>query len=102
MRRFSDRPRLHAIAFAFAEQDSVRARDAKLEALGNPMRPFDEPLGGLWRTNIARRLLEQGEPAVEMARIYRQGQVLRHRLAVVAPGHERQRRPEREHLFEIG
>src|SRR5579864_3570282 len=101
MRRFSDRPRLHAIAFAFAEQDSVRARDAKLEALGNPMRPFDEPLGGLWRTNIARRLLEQREPAIEVLSIHLQDNVLRHRLAMVAPRHERHRRPEREHLFEM-
>src|ERR1700733_307896 len=97
----AQRSRFAPVAFALAEQNAVRTGDAKLEALGNATGALDEPLGRGRRANLARRLLEQRQPSIEVARIYSQGHMLHHRLAVIAPRVKRQRRPEGEHIVKM-
>ncbi len=46
------------------------------------------------------RLLEQGQPAIEVPSVDRQPQMFPHRLAMISAGHERDRRPERKHLLQ--
>src|SRR5512139_2988204 len=48
------------------EQDAMSTGDAELEALRDPPRALDEMRLGLGRTDLARGLLEQRQPAVEM------------------------------------
>ncbi len=55
-----------------------------LDTFRDPMRAFDEMISRLGWTQIACRLLEQGQPAVEVPAVDRQPQMFPHRLAMIS------------------
>jgi hypothetical protein len=79
----------------------VAAGDAEFEALRDTLRAFDEMGSGHWRAESGGRGFEQGEPAVEVAGVHRQGQVPAHRVAVIVARHQRHRRPEGAHSGQV-
>src|SRR5690242_14322491 len=88
-------------ARATGEKLPVMARNPELQALGDTTRPLDEVLRRRGRTDVMGGRLEQREPAVEMLRIDRQRQMVGHRRAMVATGHQRDRRPEGAHPLQM-
>src|SRR5579859_7087616 len=84
-------------ALPLGEQNAVPPGDGQFEAFGDPGGAFGEMVSRRNITQLSRRLLEQGEPAVEVGGVDRQRQVFGHRLAVIATGHQGHRRPERAH-----
>src|SRR5579883_536435 len=75
--------------------------DANLEAVGEPTGALDEVRGRGRRTEFVRGLGKQFQPTIEMRGIDRQRQMLGQRLTVVAPAHQRHRRPEIVHAAEV-
>ena len=67
--------RPHAPRLDFA----LVARNAQLEAVGDPVRPLDEVVGGRWRTDIAGGCSKDLKPAIEMRGVDGQRQVGGHR-----------------------
>jgi hypothetical protein len=86
---------------ATAQQRAVAGGDAELEALGDAPGAFDEMRRGDRWAGLSGGGLEQGEPAVEMLCVDRQGQVPPHRIAVIVARHQRHGRPERAHASEM-
>src|ERR1700722_13302510 len=80
--------------FADAEHDAVGVRDAEFKARSNPPCTCDEVRRGCRRTDFSRGLFEQLQPAIEVIGIDRQWHVFGHRRAVIAAGHQHDRRPE--------
>src|SRR3974390_814753 len=75
--------------------------DAEFQAVGDAMGALDEVLGRGRRTDLVRGVLEQREPAVEVAPIDRQRQILLHRPAMIEAAHQRNGRPERAHALQM-
>ena len=68
---------------------------------GDVLGPLDQIRGALGRAGLARRLAEERQPPLEMRPAHRQAGVGDDRRAVIAPGHQRDRRPERRHPLEV-
>src|SRR5690606_3848872 len=87
--------------FPLAEEHARGAGDTELETGGDPLGALEEDRGPLGGADLPRRRLEEGEPAVEMAPVDRQGEVHAHRLALIAARAERDRGPEGTHALEV-
>src|SRR5262249_7003743 len=101
-----DRPSLRSclflpVTFALAEHHAAGAGDAEFEALRDPPGTLDEMGRSVRRTDLAGGLFEQSKPTVEMTAVDRQWKMPGHRRAVIAPGHQGDRRPECAHLRQM-
>jgi hypothetical protein len=89
-----DRAPLHGRE-ARVRNPSLSPGNAELKAVGDPPRAVDEMAGRLRRAELVGRGFEERDPAVEMLGRDRQLEMNLHRRTVIAPGHQRHRRPER-------
>ena len=76
-------------------------RNSQFEAVGNAVRSLEEMRGCYRRTDLSRGLGKDLEPAIKMRCIDRQGQVGRHRLAVIATAHQRDGRPKGAYAYDM-
>jgi Rrf2 family transcriptional regulator, nitric oxide-sensitive transcriptional repressor len=82
------------------------ARNSQFEAVGNAVRSLEEMRCRCRRADLWRGLGKNLEPAIKMRCIDRQGQMGRHRLAMIAAAHQCDGRPKgayaRDMIFPIG
>src|SRR5690606_22303092 len=88
-------------SFSLAEQHTVAARDAELEARRNAAGAHHEVVGYSFVEELAGRLFEESKPAVEMTRVDGKRQMHSHRRAMIGAARQHDGGPEVAHAAQV-